>query len=525
MPANKQQSDKSLLTQADAQASAADYMVQLKAKYPGFQPAVAGQPAQFRYVTWHKGNGKYYFNLKSCLKAPSDSDLLAACQAGHVMDLTAMALYKKPIAELTPAQDVDAEDEAPGIAIHGILWNGRPAGSSQEESAGTKTKASLPAQRAGTTRRDSKRNRKEARNTSKSRSRSRTPDRGKQAPPSKEKPATEEDKARFKALWNVYAGLLPGDISEAIDIRRSHPWYPQQWPIVCLYSLVCKEPDLQKHLAAEVAKRSSDEKQKEKLRDGEAPVRDQFDVICKVTLRYGIIVDIVGRKADTLNLATLGLGWVTHAQSWGVMCKEQDGEVADFYCGGKVGYVVSRRWSSEIAVIMRSCLNTARALLLVECRIPRTMSDWNEQWQDIKVFLQSPGCATGRYVKPWVFRIWVVVALRAKRIARLGMGDLDAVAFAAGFPDQAGWIHRFSHGGSYAMQEIFDDLGYDGPPELFTMYACFFGGAKAQMFTAAWIREHATALKAAVAAYQAGWGYVPIPSTIMCIVAEALQAA
>jgi hypothetical protein len=53
---------------------------------------------------------------------------------------------------------------------------------------------------------------------------------------------------------------------------------------------------------------------------------------------------------------------------------------------------------------------------------------------------------------------------------------LDLQRLAAVFPDQRGWIQKLAGDtGAKNSSELFSSLGYTGPVELFTMYACSFG--------------------------------------------------
>ena len=51
-----------------------DLLEKLRAFQPGFTPAVNGEPSQFTYVNWHKGNGKYV------AKTPREQTIFAS---GH----------------------------------------------------------------------------------------------------------------------------------------------------------------------------------------------------------------------------------------------------------------------------------------------------------------------------------------------------------------------------------------------------------------------------------------------------------
>ena len=95
--------------------------------------------------------------------------------------------------------------------------------------------------------------------------------------------------------------------------------------------------------------------------------------------------------------------------------------------------------------------------------------------------------------------------------------------FAALFPDQCEWVHRFGTGHA-TIQSVWSAQQYESPPELCTMYACFAGSPTVQRFTSAWLQESETHIKSGLAGYRAAWGWNPIPAVLLPIVHNAILA-
>jgi len=80
------------------------------------------------------------------------------------------------------------------------------------------------------------------------------------------------------------------------------------------------------------------------------------------------------------------------------------------------------------------------------------------------------GAATSNYyVNPWIVRRRMIVQMRARGISQLAAVELMSVTdFAAHFPDQCKWVHRFGTGHA-TIQSVWAAQQCESPPELRTM--------------------------------------------------------
>ncbi len=56
-------------------------------------------------------------------------------------------------------------------------------------------------------------------------------------------------------------------------------------------------------------------------------------------------------------------------------------------------------------------------------------------------------------------------------------------------PDMKGWVSQMAHGMATAA-ELFGELNYDGPAELFSMFACVFLSPDLQRHSEEWVWQH-----------------------------------
>ncbi len=94
------------------------------------------------------------------------------------------------------------------------------------------------------------------------------------------------------------------------------------------------------------------------------------------------------------------------------------------------------------------------------------------------------------YFEAWLIRTLLICKMRRNRVRRLALSDGVTVAqFQSMCPDQGMWVrHAMSRAGVIAVLE---NLGYDGPPELWTMWACLFHGVDASVLQTAGVLEKA----------------------------------
>jgi hypothetical protein len=56
---------------------------------------------------------------------------------------------------------------------------------------------------------------------------------------------------------------------------------------------------------------------------------------------------------------------------------------------------------------------------------------------------------------------------------------------------------------------------YDGPPELFTMYACLFADLAVQQMSTAWLVKHEVELRSRAQSYFKEFGFPPHPGVLV----------
>ena len=116
------------------------------------------------------------------------------------------------------------------------------------------------------------------------------------------------------------------------------------------------------------------------------------------------------------------------------------------------------------------------------------------------------------YFEAWLIRSLMIPWMRAANVKRLKVtNSLTAQQFRSMFPDQGEWISCVTArcGIRLAMKTV----GYDGPPELFTMWACLFQdrSCHGRTFSSAMWQNASILLKQYVSEH----GQVPHPAVLM----------
>ena len=105
---------------------------------------------------------------------------------------------------------------------------------------------------------------------------------------------------------------------------------------------------------------------------------------------------------------------------------------------------------------------------------PRTCEAWvlehgklDGHFQQYRIY------APGSYNRNFLICGLLLAAMKSESITALrGAADISVQAFAQAFPDQRSWMIRLARRTSMRLQDLFDDLGYHGRPECFSMYTC-----------------------------------------------------
>ena len=97
-----------------------------------------------------------------------------------------------------------------------------------------------------------------------------------------------------------------------------------------------------------------------------------------------------------------------------------------------------------------------------------------------------------------------------------GAASVTRVSFASAGPDQKGWFSRLgTRKSGPSLQSFFDDIGYRGRPELFSMFSCLFGSMQV---SPAWLDHHATQCMAYSKDYRSQHGIDPVPARVVAAI-------
>ena len=119
----------------------------------------------------------------------------------------------------------------------------------------------------------------------------------------------------------------------------------------------------------------------------------------------------------------------------------------------------------------------------------------------------------GSYFGPWLARSFLIAAARHHGVRQMQLGNISAAQFSSVCPDQKGWVERLClrAGPAKALQ----DLGYRGPPELFSMYAYIFNDPLLASVSSKVLQEHSALLKRSLAVYKQQYGLFPHPVVLL----------
>ena len=151
-------------------------------------------------------------------------------------------------------------------------------------------------------------------------------------------------------------------------------------------------------------------------------------------------------------------------------------------------------------------------------RAPKTIKQWNHNFSLIADACEGVPGVRGQYTKFWLARSALIWLMRKKNIQKLSMSNETPDELAKGCPDQNKHILRFSKG-HHTVYAMLNDLGYDGPPELFSMYCCLFADRGVMSALKgkpeAWIRQNLRALRDLRKQYKAKHVQNPYPVVLL----------
>ena len=151
--------------------------------------------------------------------------------------------------------------------------------------------------------------------------------------------------------------------------------------------------------------------------------------------------------------------------------------------------------------VCRGLLETTRAVkrlskwvrLADDCVVqaPRTCEAWVAEHSKLDMAFQRHGVYRPlSYNRNFAIRGLLLSAMGAEDIEALqGASDITVRDFAQAFPDQRAWLRRLPRWPGMTLQDLFDDLGYDGRPECFSMYTCLLL-TRGMRKTPQWYQKH-----------------------------------
>lgn len=139
------------------------------------------------------------------------------------------------------------------------------------------------------------------------------------------------------------------------------------------------------------------------------------------------------------------------------------------------------------------------------------------------LFHRRGPAAQGSYTNLWLARCVLIASSRSSRISRLVIDEEVAAAqFAQSFPDAGGWVRRLWRSGRYSVRSGLQYCGFGGPPELFSMIACFCADPAVQRIPAAVLAEPSVQaqLSKLRAAYHRQHEQAPHPAVLLQLWAQ-----
>ncbi len=106
-----------------------------------------------------------------------------------------------------------------------------------------------------------------------------------------------------------------------------------------------------------------------------------------------------------------------------------------------------------------------------EVQPPSACEQWVAEHERLsQVFNDRRMFKTKSYMRNYTIRA-LILSATSKRLR--GAASVTTARFARAFPDQGGWLKNLPRRGSNkSLQEFMEDLGYDGAPEMLSMFLC-----------------------------------------------------
>ena len=159
--------------------------------------------------------------------------------------------------------------------------------------------------------------------------------------------------------------------------------------------------------------------------------------------------------------------------------------------------------------------------VLVKSVVPKTLGEYKAMASlAVRALkgLNPPGLSkVGDYTIPWVVRSHALAEMRTWGLSSCEVSeDVSIKDFSAMFPDSKSWVGKFvkEMGGVSTVKEFFRLLDYPHPPELFSMFCCIFGEARAVAVGVEYLTEHSQALRTLRTTMTESNGVMPVPAVL-----------
>ena len=222
-----------------------------------------------------------------------------------------------------------------------------------------------------------------------------------------------------------------------------------------------------------------------------------------------------------------------HAQRIGFLEQAVDRESkykqgCKFDGGGKTYFIQSL--SPSLAISLQHQIDWGTEVLKLSTQRHETVQDAANVCTALSRACPSlEGCKNqDAYVRQWLNRCAVYWCMRSSGVKRMKVSGFSVRQFMdLDFPDEKEVVFPILKSPGISpnmamaqdMQEVLDILGYDGPPELFHMYACFFADAQFKSIIrskdSGWLRRNRAILRRWAIAFKMKHGCFPHPRQIV----------
>lgn len=294
--------------------------------------------------------------------------------------------------------------------------------------------------------------------------------------------------ARFCELWHVYSHdskrrrveALPGDLATGITCHGKHAKMFDDSPALLVASLRGKEGPWKKGLWSSW-----------KLKRPGVP--SSAESTAALLGSTACAMQDVDREVWVKNVGlnvSHHSGWLAYLQQVGFLKKSGNRRKRQRQQSIHVGeqtYDVAQATDTRVLkkVEEMACVGSA----LQNLTTPRSWSAWREALEEADEARPRKDKSNG-YTWPWLVRAHLISSMRSKGISKLSWSRESVTIddLSGAFPDQKKHVKKMAN--SMLVKDLLEDLSYDGPLELLTMFLCFFCADGMDRYPADWIKTN-----------------------------------